>query len=118
MKHNAHVRKFGRDSSARRAMFRSLATSLIKDERFETTVQKAKDLRSVVEKLVTLAKDDNLHNRRQALSYLLCKKAVHKLFAEIGPRYKDTKGGYTRVVRTGYRHGDAAELAVIELCRS
>ena len=98
-------------------MFRSLATSLIREEKFETTVQKAKDLRPVVEKLVTIAKEDSLSNRRRALSYLLCKKVVHKLFAEVGPRYKDTKGGYTRIVRTGYRHGDAAEMAVIEFCK-
>lgn len=117
MKHSAHVRKFGRNSSHRRAMFRSLATSLIREEKFETTVEKAKDLRSVVEKLVTLAKVDSLHNRRQALSYLMSKEVVHKLFAEVGPRYKGTPGGYTRIVRTGYRHGDAAEMAVIELCK-
>ena len=117
MKHSAHVRKFGRNSSHRRAMFRSLATSLIREEKFETTIEKAKDLRSVVERLVTLAKVDTLHNRRQALAYLMCKKVVHKLFAEVGPRYKSVNGGYTRVVRTGFRHGDAAELAVIELCK-
>ena len=117
MKHSAHVRKFGRNSSARRAMFRSLATSLIREEKFETTVQKAKDLRGVVERLVTLAKEDTLSNRRRAYSYLNSKKVVHKLFAEVAPRYKDVKGGYTRIVRTGYRHGDAAELAVIELCK-
>lgn len=117
MKHSAHVRKFGRNSSARRAMFRSLATSLIREEKFETTVQKAKDLRGVVERLVTLAKEDTLTNRRRAYSYLLSKKVVHKLFAEVAPRYKAVKGGYTRIVRTGYRHGDAAELAVIEFCK-
>lgn len=116
MKHQAHIRKFGRNSSARRAMFRSLATSFLLTERFETTVQKAKDLRPIVEKLITLGREDTLHHRRQAYSYLLSKEVVHKLFAEIGPRFLKVNGGYTRIVRTRYRHGDAAQLAVIELC--
>lgn len=115
MKHKAHVRKFGRNSGARKALFRSLATNLLRDERSETTVEKAKDLRPIVEKLITLGRTDTLHNRRQAYSYLYSKPVVHKLFTEIGPRYKDVPGGYTRIVRTRYRHGDAAELAVIEL---
>jgi len=98
-------------------MFRNMTTSLFLHEKIETSVWKAKDLRRVAEKLITLAKKDTLHGRRVALSYLKTKSCVHKLFAEIGPRYKTRNGGYTRIVRTGRRHGDAAELAVIELIR-
>lgn len=94
---------------------RNLATSFFKYERFETTVPKAKELRPVVERLVTLAKSDTLAARRQAYSYLLDKAVVHKLFTEIGPRNATRNGGYTRIVRTRVRPGDAAELAVIEL---
>lgn len=94
---------------------RNLATSFFKHERFETTVPKAKELRPVVERLVTLAKNDTLAGRRQAYSYLLDKAVVHKLFTEIGPRNATRNGGYTRIVRTRVRPGDAAELAVIEL---
>lgn len=115
MKHQAHVRKFGRPSGARKAMFRSLATSLLKHDRIQTTIEKAKDLRPIVEKLVTLAKKDDLHRRRQAYSYLLDKAVVQRLFTEVGPKYGTVNGGYTRVVRSEFRHGDAAQLAVIEL---
>ena len=94
---------------------RNLATSFFKHERFETTVPKAKELRPVVERLVTLAKNDTLAGRRQAYSYLLDKAVVHKLFTDIGPRNATRNGGYTRIVRTRVRPGDAAELAVIEL---
>jgi large subunit ribosomal protein L17 len=96
-------------------MFRNMATSFLAHEQIQTTLPKAKDLRGVVERLVTLAKEDTLHRRRQAYGYLQDKKVVHKLFAEIGPRYKERPGGYTRVVRTGARPGDAAEMAVIQL---
>jgi large subunit ribosomal protein L17 len=92
-----------------------MATSFIKFERFETTVPKAKELRPVVERLITLGKEDTLAARRQAYSYLTDKAVVHKLFADVGPRCKDRNGGYTRIVRTAYRHGDAAEMAIIEL---
>ena len=94
---------------------RNLATSFFKHERFETTVPKAKELRPVVERLVTLGKNDTLAARRQAYSYLMDKAVVHKLFTEIGPRNATRNGGYTRIVRTRVRPGDAAELAVIEL---
>ena len=94
---------------------RNLATSFFKYERFETTVPKAKELRPVVERLVTLGKNDTLAARRQAYSYLLDKAVVHKLFTDIGPRNATRNGGYTRIVRTRVRPGDAAELAVIEL---
>ena len=94
---------------------RNLATSFFKYERFETTVPKAKELRPVVERLVTLGKNDTLAARRQAYSYLMDKAVVHKLFTDIGPRNATRNGGYTRIVRTRVRPGDAAELAVIEL---
>ena len=117
MRHLKSFRKFSRTPAHRRALFRSLATALLRDERCETTVEKAKDLRSVVEKLITGARTDTLHSRRQAYSYLLSKEVVHKLFAEIAPRYAERAGGYTRVLRTSHRHGDAAEMAIIELVR-
>jgi len=94
---------------------RNLATSFFKHERFETTVPKAKELRPVVERLVTLGKSDTLAARRQAYSYLMDKAVVHKLFTDIGPRNATRNGGYTRIVRTRVRPGDAAEMAVIEL---
>jgi large subunit ribosomal protein L17 len=115
MRHGKTLRKLSRNASHRRALLRNLATSFIKHERFETTIQKAKELRPVVEKLITLGKNDTLVARRQAYSYLTSKAVVHKLFADVGPRCKERKGGYTRIVRTRVRHGDAAELAVIEL---
>jgi large subunit ribosomal protein L17 len=114
MRHKKAFRKFGRTPSHRRALFRNLATSLILHERIETTVEKAKDLRRVGEKLVTLGGKNTLHARRQAYAYLMSKKAVHKLFEEIGPRFEKRPGGYTRVVRSRRRPGDAAELAIIE----
>jgi large subunit ribosomal protein L17 len=92
-----------------------MATSLLKFERFETTVPKAKELRPVVERLITLGKSDTLAARRLAYGYITDKDVVHKLFAVIGPSCKDRNGGYTRIVKTRTRHGDAAEMAVIEL---
>ncbi len=115
MRHSVSHRKFSRTSGHRRALLRNLATSLILKESFETTVAKAKDLRGVVERLITLAKNDTLANRRRADSYLQSKDAVKKLFAEIAPRFKARAGGYTRVLKTVTRHGDAAPLAVIAL---
>jgi large subunit ribosomal protein L17 len=99
-------------------MFRNLATSLIEHERFETTIQKAKELRRVVEKLVTLALVDTVSNRRLALGYLTTKDSVHKLFSEIAPRFKNRSGGYTRVIRTRVRAGDAAEMGMIEFLKA
>ena len=96
-------------------MFRNLATSLIERGQIYTTLPRAKDLRGVVEKLITNAKTDSLHARRKALTYILSKPVVHKLFAEIAPRYKERKGGYTRVIKADYRHGDAADMAYIQL---
>lgn len=115
MRHQKSFRKFSRSSAHRQAMFRNLATSLLREERLETTVAKAKDLRRVAEKLITMAGKDTLPARRRAYSYLYSKEVVHKLFTDIGPRYKDRPGGYTRVVRTRRRDSDAAELAIIEL---
>jgi large subunit ribosomal protein L17 len=115
MRHGKGLRKLSRNISHRKALLRNLATSFFKHERFETTVPKAKELRPVVERLVTLGKNDTLAARRQAYSYLMDKAVVHKLFTEIGPRNATRNGGYTRIVRTRVRPGDAAELAVIEL---
>lgn len=115
MRHGNGLRQLSRSTSHRRALLRNMATSFFKYERFETTVPKAKELRPVVERLITLGKNDTLAARRQAYSYLTDKAIVHKLFAELGPRCKDRNGGYTRIVRTRFRNGDAAEMAIIEL---
>jgi len=115
MRHNSAYRKFGRTPSHRRALFRNMATSLLREGCFRTTVQKAKDLRGVVEGLIASARTDTLHSRRLAYGFLMSKPVVHKLFAEIGPFYSARNGGYTRVVRADFRKGDAAEMAYIEL---
>jgi len=115
MRHGNGLRQLSRSTSHRRALLRNMATSFIKFERFETTVPKAKELRPVVERLITLGKNDTVAARRQAYSYITDKTVVAKLFADVGPRCKSRNGGYTRIVRTGFRNGDAAEMAVIEL---
>lgn len=115
MRHGNGLRQLSRSTSHRRALLRNMATSFFKYERFETTVPKAKELRPVVERLITLGKKDTLAARRQAYGYLTDKAIVHKLFADVGPRCKERNGGYTRIVRTRVRKGDAAEMAVIEL---
>jgi len=114
MRHHKSGRKLNRTSSHRKAMFANMAASLIKHEQIVTTLPKAKDLRPIVEKLVTLAKRGDLHARRQAISQLRDVGTVKKLFETIGPRYKERAGGYTRVLKAGYRYGDAAPVAVIE----
>jgi large subunit ribosomal protein L17 len=114
MRHRKSGRKLNRDSSHRKAMFANLAASLIKHEQIVTTLPKAKDLRPIVEKLVTLAKRGDLHARRQAISSLRDVGTVKKLFDTLGPRYKDRAGGYTRVLKAGFRYGDNAAVAVIE----
>jgi large subunit ribosomal protein L17 len=96
-------------------MFRNMATSLFEHERIVTTVEKAKELRPITEKLITLAKRGDLHARRQALSFIRSKAVVDKLFTEIKGKFSERKGGYTRILRTGVRKGDAAEMAIIEL---
>src|SRR5436190_17996886 len=114
MRHgNAH-RKLNRTAEHRRAMFANMAAALIKHEQIMTTLPKAKDLRPIVEKLVTLGKRGGLHARRQAIAEIRDVAMVKKLFDVIGPRYKDRKGGYTRVLKAGYRYGDNAAVAVIE----
>jgi large subunit ribosomal protein L17 len=114
MRHgNAH-RKLGRTSAHREAMFANMAASLIKHEQITTTLPKAKELRPFVEKLVTLAKRGDLHARRQAISKVRDLTQVGKLFATIGPRYTDRNGGYVRIMKAGFRHGDNAPVAVIE----
>ena len=115
MRHLNARRKFNRTPAHRRALFRNLATALLKHGKIETTLEKAKDLRGVVERIITMAKVDNLHNKRQAFSYLEEKEVVRKLFSEIAPKYKERPGGYTRVTKTNVRSGDAAEMAYIEL---
>ena len=114
MNHGKAHRKLGRTTAHRTAMFANMAASLIKHEQIVTTLPKAKELRPVVEKLVTLAKRGDLHARRQAISKVRDVEQVAKLFATIGPRYKDRNGGYTRVLKAGFRYGDNAALAVIE----
>jgi large subunit ribosomal protein L17 len=114
MRHaNAH-RKLNRKAEHRRAMFANMAASLIRHEQIVTTLPKAKDLRPIVEKLVTLGKRGDLHARRQAIAEIRDVAMVKKLFDVIGPRYKDRNGGYTRVLKAGYRYGDSAAVAVIE----
>ena len=108
-------RTLGRNSSRRKALFQSLAISLIEHEGIKTTLPKAKDLRSFIEPLITLAKEDTLSNRRIAFSKLRNKPAVGKLFSDLGPRFKERPGGYSRIIKIGYRKGDAAPLAFIEL---
>ena len=114
MRHGNGHRKLGRTSAHRTAMFANMAASLIKHEQIVTTLPKAKELRPVVEKLVTLAKRGDLHARRQAISQIRDVEQVGKLFATLGPRYADRRGGYTRVLKAGFRYGDNAALAVIE----
>ena len=114
MRHGYAHRKLGRTTSHRTAMFANMAASLIKHVQIVTTLPKAKELRPIVEKLVTLAKRGDLHARRQAISTVRDVEQVGKLFATIGPRYSGRQGGYIRVLKAGYRYGDNAPLAVIE----
>jgi large subunit ribosomal protein L17 len=115
MRHLKQGRKLGRTSAHRRALLRNLATALLEHERIVTTEPKAKELRRVADKLVTLGKRGDLHARRQALQIVRSNAVVHKLFNDIAPRFAERQGGYTRVLRLGYRPGDAAAMAVIEL---
>ncbi len=115
MRHRKQGRKLNRTSSHRKAMFKNMAVSLITHEQIVTTLPKAKELRSIVDKLITLGKRGDLHARRQAASQMEDADAVKKLFAVIGPRYAERPGGYTRVMKAGFRYGDNAPMAVIEL---
>ncbi len=108
-------RKLGRDSSARKALLRSIVTSLFEHERIETTEAKAKELRKIADKMMTLAKRGDLHARRQVLAFLMDEGVVKKLFDTLAPKYADRQGGYTRIIKTGVRKGDAAPMVIIEL---
>ncbi|HPJ72426.1 MAG TPA: 50S ribosomal protein L17 [bacterium] len=118
MRHRKEGRKLGRTSSHRRALLRNLATDFFQRERIITTLPKAKELRPVVEKLITEGKRGTLHDRRKILAYIQTKDVAHKLFEEIAPRFADRNGGYTRIIKLGYRAGDKAEIALIELLGS
>jgi len=115
MRHRKSGRKLGRNSSHRKAMFRNMATSLVQHETIKTTVPKAKELRRVVEPLITLAKQDGVANRRLAFDRLRDKAAVGKLFTDLGPRFKDRPGGYLRILKIVPRPGDAAPMAIVQL---
>ncbi len=115
MRHHKSGRKLNRNSSHRKAMFSNMANSLFDHEIIKTTLPKAKELRRVAEPLITLAKEDSVSNRRSAFSKLRDKEMVGKLFNELAPRYKDRPGGYTRILKCGFRSGDAAPMAYIEL---
>lgn len=115
MRHRKNGRKLNRNSAHRKAMFRNMSASLFEHEMIKTTVAKAKELRGVAEPLITLAKEDSVHNRRLAFSRLRDKAAVGKLFSELGPRYETRPGGYIRILKCGYRPGDNAPMAYVEL---
>lgn len=108
-------RKLGRNTAHRKAMLRNLVTSLFRDNRIETTEPRAKEVRSIAEKLVTVAKKNDLAARRQCLEYIFEEDVVRKLFNDIAPKYADRPGGYTRIIKTGFRRGDAAPMAILEL---
>lgn len=115
MRHRKSGRKLNRNSSHRKAMFKNMSASLIEHEVIRTTVAKAKELRSVAEPLITLAKEDSVHNRRIAFARLRDKAAVGKLFSDLGVRFKSRPGGYIRILKCGYRPGDNAPMAIVEL---
>jgi len=115
MRHRNAGTKLGRNTSHRRALLRNLTTSVIVEDRVETTVAKAKAVRPHIEKMITLGKKGDLHSRRQALSYLMTDASVDRLFDVVAPRYSDRQGGYLRIVRSGFRKGDGGEKAFIEL---
>jgi large subunit ribosomal protein L17 len=115
MRHLAQGRKLGRTTAHRRAMLRNLVTSFLEKERVVTTVAKAKEARPLAEKMITLAKRNTLHTRRQALAFVTKESVVRKLFDKLGPRFSERPGGYTRIVKLGTRAGDGADMAVIEL---
>ena len=109
------TRKLGRASDHRDAMLRNMVTSLLENGKMTTTVTRAKEVRAMAEKMITLAKVDSLHNKRQALAYITKEDVVKKLFDEIAPKYKDVNGGYCRLINTEARRGDAAEMCILEL---
>ncbi|MCI8497763.1 MAG: 50S ribosomal protein L17 [Clostridiales bacterium] len=109
------TRKLGRTTPQRLAMLRAMVTFLLEQGRIETTVTRAKEVRSMTEKMITLSKENTLHNKRLVMSFITKEAVVKKLFDEIGPKYADRNGGYTRIMKIGPRRGDAAEMAIIEL---
>ena len=115
MRHRHGYRKLNRTQSHRKAMFSNMAVSLITHEQIKTTLPKAKELRRITDKMISLGKKGSLHSRRQAVSYLQSEHAITKLFDTLAPRYKDRPGGYTRVMKAGFRYGDSAPMAIIEL---
>lgn len=115
MRHKHGYNKLGRKSGHRRALLRNMVTSLVIHERIETTLPKARELKSVFDKMVTLGKRGDLHARRLAASYIFDDEAVRKLFSSLAPRFKDRPGGYTRIVKQGDRRGDCAQMAIIEV---
>jgi large subunit ribosomal protein L17 len=118
MKHLIKRKKLRRDTAHRRALLRNLVTSFLEKERIRTTLVKAKTARPLAEKMITLAKEDTLHAKRQTLRFIYKKPVVKKLFEELGPRFSERPGGYTRIVKIGPRAGDGAEMAVLELIGS
>jgi large subunit ribosomal protein L17 len=115
MRHRHSGRQLNRNSSHRKAMFQNMAASLLRHEAIRTTLPKAKELRRVAEPFITMAKSDSVHRRRIAFSRLRDREVVSKLFNELGPRYRDRPGGYLRILKTGYRAGDNAPMAYVEL---
>jgi large subunit ribosomal protein L17 len=115
MRHHRTGKKLGRDSAHRKALYANLTASLIDHGRIRTTETKAKAVRPIAEKMITLGREGSIHARRQALAYLRTQEVVHKLFSEVAPRFRDRPGGYTRVVKLGPRQGDAAPMAYLEL---
>ena len=115
MRHRNSGRKLNRNSSHRKAMFRNMTISLVEHEKIKTTLPKAKELRGFAEPLITLSKKDNLSNRRLAFDRIRSKSAVGKLFGELGPRYQTRPGGYIRILKCGFRSGDNAPMAIVEL---
>ncbi len=115
MRHRKAGFKLGRKTPHRRALLRNLTTSILMEDRVETTVTKAKAVRPLVEKMITLGKKGDLHSRRQALAFMMTRESVSRLFDTVAPRYGDRQGGYLRIVRTGFRKGDGGETALIEL---
>ena len=111
----ARTRKLGRATSHRTAMLRAMVTFLLENGKIETTVTRAKEVQSLTEKMITIAKDNSLHNKRMVMSFVTKEDVTHKLFTEIAPKYADRNGGYTRISKLGPRRGDAAEMAIIEL---
>jgi large subunit ribosomal protein L17 len=117
MRHKVAGRKLGRDTGHRRAMYRNLVTDLLGYEKITTTEAKAKEVRGLAEKMITLGKEGNLHSRRQALSFIIDKKVAEKVFTELAPRYAERLGGYTRITKLGPRLGDRAAMVQLELVK-